>query len=553
MMRSPTTALLWEIWRQHRSALAAIAGLTVMGRLVDVLETRGRVENVGVESSPLITLLAMAAFLLLFAVFNYTESGSGRSVGEFPRRLFTLPVTSLRLVAVPVLAGITSIEVLYLFWMEPLSRGGSTSAPFVAILLGAFVVFYLWALWTLERAGSLRLVIFGALAIALFAVGILPSFPPTPPPSWRSEIVLAGLVSGLAIVAFLLAWRHVARLRIGGGQSAHRAASLLMWIAEATPARRQTFANPAAAQLWFEWRSSGVVLPALVGGVLLVVFMPLSWIVRSNAGDTFRLLLAALSAPVVLAVPVGMAFSKPTFWSEDLAVPAFVAVRPLSSEALVGIKMKVAAVSAALSWLVVLVFLTGWLSSWGNLDALSRFAIQLWAFHGQSQTAVYGIAILVVFAGMFLTWRFLVSRLWSGLSGSRRLFVGSVLSTITLVIAGIAFDADRLPGWLLGDPARLRSIVWMLAVAVIVKYWTAAYAWRGAPAGYLRVYLLIWLAGTASFLALGLVVWGIVRIYVPLDVDRLRSVVILFSLLAVPLARAGLAPSSLTRNRHRKS
>ena len=37
-MRSPTTALLWEIWRQHRWTVAAIAGLTVVGRLVDFLE-----------------------------------------------------------------------------------------------------------------------------------------------------------------------------------------------------------------------------------------------------------------------------------------------------------------------------------------------------------------------------------------------------------------------------------------------------------------------------------------------------------------------------------
>ena len=547
-MRSPTIALLWEIWRRHWSTVAVIGGLTVVGRLVDVLESR---RNAGAESSPLTTLLAMVAFLLLVAVFNYTESGGVRGVGQFPRRLFTLPVTSLHLVAVPMLAGITSIELLYLLWMEPLSRDGSARAPFVAILLAAFVVFYLCALWTLERAGSLRLVMLGVIAIAVFAIGILPSFPPNPPPWWRLEIALAGLVAGLAVIAFLLAWRHVARLRDGGGRSAHRAGSLFNWIVEATPTRRTAFANPAAAHFWFEWRSSGMVLPALVGGVLLVVVIPMSWLMRSNAGDTFRLLLAALAAPVVLAVPVGIAFSKPTFWSEDLAVPAFVAALPLSSEDLVATKVRVAAMSAVLSWLVVLVLLTVWLSSWGNLDALSLLALQLWAFHGQSVAAVYGIAVLVAFAGMFLTWRFLVSRLWSGLSGRRPLFVASVVAIVVLVIAGLVFDADRLPGWLLDDPARLAPVVWIAAIAVIAKYWIAAYAWRIVTPRYLRVYLLFWLAGTASFLAFGIVVWGVVRIYLPVDVDRLRSLVILVALLAVPLARVGLAPASLTHNRHR--
>jgi hypothetical protein len=41
------------------------------------------------------------------------------------------------------------------------------------------------------------------------------------------------------------------------------------------------------------------------------------------------------------------------------------------------------------------------------------------------------------------------------------------------------------------------------------------------------------------------------RTYVPIDVDRLRSVVILLALMVVPLARVGLAPSWLARNRHR--
>jgi hypothetical protein len=152
---------------------------------------------------------------------------------------------------------------------------------------------------------------------------------------------------------------------------------------------------------------------------------------------------------------------------------------------------------------------------------------------------------------MFLTWRFLVTRLWSGLSGLRPMLVGAVVSMIVLVIASLAFDASRLPAWLLEDPARLAPVAWVTAVAVIAKYWIAAYAWRGVTPRYLRVYLLIWLTGTAAFLALGIVVWGIVRIYLPVDVDRLRSLVILLAFLAVPLARVGLAPSWLARNRHR--
>jgi hypothetical protein len=534
---SPTVALLWGIWRQHRWTVAAIAGLTLAGRVVD---------------DPLSTLLAMAAFLLLFSVFNYTESSSARGVGQFPRRLFTLPVTSLRLVSVPMLAGIASIELLYLVWMEPLSRGGSASAPFVAVLLAALVVFYLWIFWTLERAGTLRLLVFGMTAFAVFFVGMLPSFPPTPPPPWRSEIALGGVVAMLAVLAFLHSRRHVALIR--GGGAAHRAASLLgRPIDIVAPVRRKAFTSAEAAHFWLEWRSSGMVLPTLVGGVVLLGILPVSWLVRSDAAYTINLLLVALASPIVLAVPVGIAFCKPVFWTEDLAVPSFVAVRPFSSEDLVAIKVKVAALSAAISWVVLLVLLAVWLSTWATLDAVSQLAISLWAFHGRSVAAVYGIAGLVALAGMCLTWRLLVSRLWSGLSGKRPLFVGSVVAMFALVIASIVTDAYRLPGWVLADPARLEPIAWIGALLVIAKYWVAAYAWRSVERRYLRAYLPLWLGATASFLAVGLVLWGMVRIYMPLDADRSRSLVIILALLATPLTRVALARSALARNRHRLS
>jgi hypothetical protein len=73
--------------------------------------------------------------------------------------------------------------------------------------------------------------------------------------------------------------------------------------------------------------------------------------------------------------------------------------------------------------------------------------------------SVYGTVALILIAGVVLTWRFLVSRLWSGLSGSRPLFMASVMSAVLVVIAGMVFAADRLPGWVLDDPARMAGVV----------------------------------------------------------------------------------------------
>src|SRR5213593_3176710 len=104
-MRSSTHALLWEIWRRHRLVIAVIIGLTVVGRLLDFSEQAVGGDGSG-ASSPLVELLWMVSFLLLFGIFNYTDSSGSRGLGRFPYRLFILPVSTLRLVAVPMLTGI---------------------------------------------------------------------------------------------------------------------------------------------------------------------------------------------------------------------------------------------------------------------------------------------------------------------------------------------------------------------------------------------------------------------------------------------------------------
>jgi hypothetical protein len=545
-MRSPTAALLWEIWRRNRIAVAVIAAATVAGRLLDYSEQPTD------DPSSLIALLSMAAFVFLFGIFSYTEPSGTRGIGSFPRRLFTLPVSSLRLVALPVLTGLASVELLYLLWLGPLSRGGTLSTPFVAVLLGASMVFFQAVFWMLERLGPLRLMIAGAVTFLVYGAGLLPSWPPSPPPPWRSEAAVGTFVAALAVVVFLLAWRHIIRLRCGGGgRSTDRLEPLIASTAAALPRRRTPFASPAAAQFWFEWRCSGLVLPVLVGGALVGVVAPFSWVSRGDASGSLQLLLGTLATPIVLAIPVGMAFARPTFWSEDLSVPAFVAIRPLTDEQIVAIKMKVAVASVAISWLLTVCFLGLWLSLWANVDAVSQLAIQWWAFHERSLVSVYGAVALILIAGVVLTWRFLVSRLWSGLSGSRLLFMASVMSAVLVVIAGMVFPADRLPGWMLADPARMARVVWLLSIAVVAKCGLAACSWRRMSARHLRQYSLLWAAATTCLLTLTMVLWGVVRIYVALDIYRFQGFMILVALLAVPLGRVGLAPSCLARNRHR--
>jgi hypothetical protein len=546
-MRSPTVALLVDIGRQHRWSLLLAVALTAAAWVLSLLEWG----DLATDDNPLSFLLALLSFLLLLAAFNNTEARGDKGLGRFPQRLFTLPVSTLRLVALPMLAGIVTVEAFYLIWMKRLPEGGPTHPIQVGVLLAAFMVLYQTVLWTLVRLGTLRLVVLGVIANLLAVVGFLPSMPMLEPSPWRSASLLSWLAAALAVAAFSFAWWHVARQRSGGAVHRPLLQSLASGAMNTLPRHRRRFTSAASAQLWFEWRTSGAMLPLLVAAVLLVLVAPLSWFVREDMRQTALVMLSALGTPILLAIPLGISSAKPTFWSNDLALPAFVAVRPLATTELVAAKVRAAVMSAAVSWLIVVGFLCVWLTGWANLDPFSAVVMQWWAFHGGSSYAVYGAAALIVLVGALTTCRFLLTSLWSSLSGKRPLYIASAAVPLVVAIACAVFDVTRLPGWLFGDPEHMLPFVWGAALLVMAKYWLAAFTWRRIASRDLWRYLALWAAGTAGFAALAIVVWNVLRVFLPADTYRLQSLLVLLALLAVPLARVGGAAAFLADNRHR--
>jgi hypothetical protein len=225
--------------------------------------------------------------------------------------------------------------------------------------------------------------------------------------------------------------------------------------------------------------------------------------------------------PIILALPVGKAFSKPDLWLSDLSVPSFVAVRPLATGELVIVKMKVAALSAVISWLLVLAFV------------LIRLPL----------VESIGWVAPVVIAGMFVTWRFLVSGLWIGLSGNAALFTASAVPhalTPFVGIIGIAVMLRRyetLPGWI---DDNLNFLLVVLTLGIIAKFSLWVFSWRDVAAERVEQYFIFWAVSTVGLIGLGVSLWRAGRL-----------LLVLGAILIVPLARIGLAPSALMKNRHR--
>ena len=180
------------------------------------------------------------------------------------------------------------------------------------------------------------------------------------------------------------------------------------------PRRTKDFATSPAAQFWFEWRHSGLMLPVSTLFVVAVIFGRISWIFRHDADFTVDTLPKILATPLVLAFVIGKGFIKPDLGSMNLSVPSFLAVRPISSGEIVASKMKVAAWSVALAWVFVFGFLGLWLPFWANRAGLNdSFLTPCVCSTAHSWVTIILLSILAL---AVLTWRLMVNGLWAGLS-----------------------------------------------------------------------------------------------------------------------------------------
>jgi hypothetical protein len=546
-VRTPTIALTWEIWRHNRVWAVLTAGLLLAGSVaVLMLPYESGTSERREAISMLYGTIGGLAMLFVFGMFHYTDLDPQTGSMGFPRRVFALPLSSLHLVAVPLLLGVASLWVVN----AVLSAWHGDFSIRSAVGLGAFMVVYQTILWTCARIGSMRAIFIGIAAIWFLYMGFGGMGANSDSQSGARNILTIAIFVAVGVAAFLVSWLHVARQRCGGKRRRMRPNALMEAIADALPRRTRDFHSASSAQVWLEWRRSGVVLPTVVAGILLLLIAPFAWYLRSEADVTLRILVVVLAMPPMLALPVGKGLSKPDFWTKDLGLPPFLAVRPLSDRDFITIKMKVALLSSAVAWLLTFVFLAVWLSLIANLAALKRVLAALHSLFGGPS---YAVALLFTFALFLLTWRFLVGGLWVGLSGSRKLFgVSAAPYVLTPVFAFFALmiisRRGSLIDWAIANADNfLPMAAWVLIVVCLIKFFVAAPVTR--QIGW--QYFTVWFTTTLLLVVLALLLSDGLGTALPRISSQLQNVLVLVALLFMPLARLGLASSFFEKNRHR--
>lgn len=560
-MNSPSSALVWEIWQRHRHRLLAI-GAAILGfaliypkmcalyglrldipdelEAIPASEISARIKQghplmaiaeiltvLFLLLGPLACMLLSLLYLIWVFTFAETDARKGFAV---PTRLFRLPISTGFLAGWLSVVGAATITLVYLGWTRLVHQPRIDifeGYPNLLIWLTLLLVVQ-GVVWSLDGFPILRLL---ALSAAIFFFGFLAG-PAIHEHPWLEQNRLNILLALLAI-GVVSGYVGLGNIRHGEWQGWSRPGFLR--VHRTVTPTKGAFQSTARAQFWFEWRRSGqkVVLAtcALSCVAFLIMAVVASRVGVLSDGDTTGLVLYLLAVPIFLHFVQGVTLER--------TLPMFLAARPLTSGEIVMAKLKVAGLSAAISWLITLGLLA-FVPLLGNLSGQLDPARLLAQYeHLPSLLPVLLVGVI------FMTWRLVAANLCFGIN-HKWLKLWPILSPYAfMILYGLSVLYGRVPGF---REAVEKVLPFVLGTLVVVKFWLARRVFRVCLGrGWLArstlfKYLCVWGTLAALFLTSTLIFMH--------PTAELVSVLLAIILL-LPLARIGLAVLTVSANRHR--
>lgn len=544
--------MLWEFWGRHRAffvaqGFALLAGFVVV-QWLDAFSPSGREIFI-----PCAYQAGAFALLQTLTCFCYMEVDVRRQQGGIPGYLLLKPVSTLRLVALPMLSGGIAVVAVLLAWVGlvwrhigfPLGQLGWSCA--VAISFTWSVQATAWGFANRPWGVQAVLVLLAAAANAF--IGFVPLLPVEFSPGWR----LAALVAFLA-GSFALACVGVRRVRQGAWEECRGRTAETQCSPRGGLVR---FRSAFRAQFWLEWRRQGLTLPFFTGlGQLFIVLAQLALqlalgpvtgsAMSSDPGQVPYTLSALFLAPLVCSLMLGGLMIKFDLSHDGNELPAYIAVRPMTNGGFVLAKLAMAALTSALTWLVAF----GMLLLWFLLFADAAWLGQL-THVARSKPAAIALAGCASWVTLvLLTWRNLVSGLWLGLCGRPKFVMGLNYLRFALYL-GLFILGKQFWENLGSRATLLDSLTGILVAALVLKlaFSAAAFRWslrhKTVTSG-----VIAWIV--ASWIGCGLFVSVVAgRICTDLHQPQAWLWTALAGFFLLPLAELALAPVALTWNRHR--
>jgi hypothetical protein len=535
-MRSPALAIGWELWARNRLGLSCIGALAVVAAVVvQVLPAHVARDWV----APPTVVLGCFGYVYLMWVFVYAESTlASRGIG-FPPRLFTAPVSTVRLVVWPMLYGMAAVAAgwLWIAWLIALPYGYLMNGWHALVFASSLAAFQALC-WTIVRSPLLRLFVGGFVLplVALRDVFLWFMF--------KRELSPAEIgtkAGAIALGSYAVAMIGVSLDRRGFRPFAGRLRESLALIRDRIVRAQQPFGDPGAAQCWLEMRLHVWLVSLLVGLYLLTLSMATPSFAPVPR-DLPMALVVIVGLPPLFALFLGFGVGKAAFWSRDLRLASFIATRPVTSEALAVAKLDTMARCAARTWVYLLILVPYAALALGKAKAVAAVCDAL--FPGQADWKL-GLLAPVALAGLVgMTWMHLVAGACASLSGR----VWLVNATALFYIAMTALLVETMV-WVfnLAGPLSLNTLI-------AVLWWAGGGLLVVKVAGVARTLKRTWHCRTVPLLAvwLAIVTCLLIPIYSVLPEDPVPpSLVAVYAILAVPLSRPLLLPAAIAWNRHR--
>jgi hypothetical protein len=546
--KSPALAMLGETLGRSRGVIVGLLGqFTLMFILAWTLpEAWLKLDGAAGFLIPAVTFF----FIGILSIFSVSEQGMKTGKNGYPPRMFRYPVSTLRLVAWPILFGAVAmaigwvavgVAILPRFGFRPPLALGALAWAAGSVVLQTLT-------WWPFRSNLTQLL---AAAFGLPALGLVVLWPMFvwewgPPVAWIVLPVVIALAFGLAV-------RGVSLDRRGDGRGGRGWLSILEWferLSELLPGARASFSSGVRAQLWYEWRSKGATLLFLVIGfsAFCAVFVGFLSVIGAREPSQTRGFLAAMFVqPLLFCWIMGSSFGRDDLWSKSIALSPFAGTRPLTSGTLVGIKLGAAALSMLAAYGFILATLPLWLFATGNFGAFGSLLQAAAGVRGPGTIILIATTGLVVI--LTLTWRGMVGAMLPVLTG--RAWVTQGLVYVFMVSGGILI---ALLAWKAGDENLLRlalaMLPWTLGISLVLKLTVASVAFHAAirrgmisRRGLISAGL-VWIVPTVCLLSLCGLLLPPISLIVWLEI--LMGVA-----LVMPLGRMALAPLALDWNRHR--
>ncbi len=549
LWRTPTGAMLWEIWDRHKvsflwhgAALGACLGFVQWKR-----------HGVSEIPAALMAFVSLAGFvggyLQLLSCFAFVETDADKVRVGYPARLLLKPLRTFHLVMLPMLAGGLVTTILLDIWVAFVLKPLGFLPAYDLFWISIVALSYFW--WMQALAWGLPLVRFKsfvmlAVAFVHLIVGVMPQLPFVISFGWQWGILTALLVSAVPS-----AWVGLKLVREGRWDGSSWIS--ILWsrlLPTRTRGRRVRFHSSFGAQFWLEWQRQGWLLPGFTGALVLLVipaaiFVGCKW---SDAGapPPEAILAVMLSGPLLLSGMMGPALAKFDLLGSTRELPVYISVRPMTNGGFVLVKLAMALASSALTLLLSVLGICLCLTITGKGTLFSNAGLVTPMGTISYLTGCLPALLLLV----IMVWKNLMAGIGTGLTG--RTWIANLgtawrgaagMGLIALVMAANLYENFR--------EGLLHWLTAILIVCLTVKLAVSIVAFvLGLRRNIITARVVGWIVG--GWLGCGLFVAGFAD-HVCNEIHQPGAWIggALGGFLILPLADLAIAPLALAWNRHR--